>query len=222
MTIEQYKIIFDKHRNFRFSGNPQMPDKSNSIVIFGFRCNREPDFNKGKWNDTLVVFKSFNTTNPSSDAITEWRRVVMACTTDPYQDRYGIAHLRQGCWNSYVIRPHRWQKTTYSSCSHLLPSLMPRYAFCQDADMVEILRTDGRGNKLSEHWGYFGINIHESSGDTSLGCTIPKDRCEWVNKVLIGMMYDVHTKKINVRNKTDITYCLVNYDKLLIEYLSFI
>lgn len=204
-----YFNLFSSHKQVRQSGNPAFPSKPNEGIIFGFRCNIETDSNKGKWNDTLVFIKFLGNA---------YIKTVLECTVDPAVDKYGVAHLRQGVWNSYVVRPHRWQSSNYRSCNPKLPANVTRWAFCQDLNPVEILRTNGNGKVISSHNGYFGINIHESTGDTSLGCTIPRSRCEWVNNIL-PLIYDVYTSKHLLSNFKNLSYCLINYDKLLQEYL---
>jgi hypothetical protein len=208
-TLIEYNHLFNAHKQVRHSGNPVFPSKINEGVIFGFRCNLETDANLGKWNDTLVFIKLLGSA---------YTKIILECTADPAIDKYGVAHLRQGVWNSYVVRPHRWQSTNYRSCNSKLPANVPRWAFCQDLNPVEILRTNGNGKVISNHIGYFGINIHESAGDTSLGCTIPRSRCEWVNKIL-PLIYDVNNSKHLLSNHNNLSYCLINYDKLLQEYI---
>jgi hypothetical protein len=87
---------------------------------------------------------------------------VFACTTDPAhtnENPKGVAHLAEGCWNSYVRGTH---KATW------------RTALVQSAGPVMVYRTDHQGKILCTDRGYFGINVHNAAGfgKPSAGCTV--------------------------------------------------
>ncbi len=201
LKLTDWELIFSQHLkwstdNKRTAGIPQWWSKDGYINVVGVRFNTEKGFNNGKFNDFLML-------SLEGDSVAYFE-----VTTDPKTNKYGIAHLRQGCWNSYVIRPHRWENKYYPGLGTI-----PRWAICQDGNEVEIIRTDGKGNVVETERGYFGINIHEATGDTSLGCTIPKSQQSWLDYAL-PMLYDLKQKKRVPLNWKNITYTLINVSNM--------
>jgi hypothetical protein len=199
----EWKDIFENHlvwsrQNSRVAGNPRWREENLTLNVIGIRCNCEKDFNFGKYNDYLILI--FNKSND------DFTKVVLQVTVDPCRNKDGIAHLRQGMWNSYVIRPHRWAKRNFPRIGKQY-----RWAICQDKDVVEILRTDGKRNIIKSVRGFFGINIHDGGGykDPSLGCTVIKNDDSYVN-LFLPCIYNTYSKEIIPLNKNDITYCLIN------------
>jgi len=206
LRLNEWEAIFQQHlkwsiANKRTAGIPQWWNQDGALNIIGVRFNTETGFNNGKYDDFLML-------DLEGDSV-----AYLEVTTDPKTNKFGIAHLRQGCWNSYTIRPHRWESAYYPGLGTI-----PRWAICQDKDEVEIVRTDGKGNIVEIERGFFGINIHESKGDTSLGCTIPKNQQSWLDLVL-PMLYDLKAKKRVPTNWKNLTYTLINHNQLK-DYLK--
>jgi len=203
LTYDDYKMIFEEHLewakdNDRGRGLPQWWNVGrNGLNIIGVRCNTEVDFNFGKYNDYLVLIFNKDIT-------------ILNVTVDPGRNKNGIAHLRQGMWNSYVIRPHRWAKRSFPGIGEQY-----RWAICQDKHTVQIVRTDGKGKVISNERGMYGINIHDSGGynDSSLGCTVIQSDTSYVD-LYLPLLYDIHTGKEVPVNHEDLTYCLINFSQL--------
>lgn len=207
LTYGQIKTLFAKHllwskENNRIAGKPEWFNQPGTLNIIGIRCNREPDFNFGKYNDFLILI--LNKTNESYD------QVIIPVTVDPNRTKEGIAHLRQGVWNSYLIRPHRWAKRTIPGIGTI-----DRWAICQDKNLVEIVRTNGKGSVIKSVRGNFGINIHDSGGytDSSLGCTVIQSDNHYLN-LFLPKVYDLKAKKKVPVNHDNLTYCLINHSQL--------
>jgi len=201
LKLTDWELIFAKHldwsaKNKRTSGVPQWWTSDGTLNVVGVRFNTETDFNNGKYNDFLML-------SLEGDSVAYFE-----VTTDPKSNKFGIAHLRQGCWNSYTIRPHRWENKYFPKIGTI-----PRWAICQDKDEVEIVRTDGKGNIVETERGFFGINIHESTGDTSLGCTIFKSQQSYLDLAL-PMLYDLKAKRRVPTNWKNLTYTLINHTNM--------
>lgn len=188
MKYSDYKNIFNHFisyakENGRYYGNPKWQDADHTINVVGIRNNDEIDFNVKKYNnDKLFIIQ-----NRPND---KWILHEYNVTVDPSTNKYRIAHLCEGAYESYVVRPHRW-----------IPG---RTALCQDAGEVRIVRTDLRGGPIVYEWGYFGINIHNAGGfrNSSLGCTIyPDEHHQEIKHILLN------AKKY----QKSFTYCLINY-----------
>jgi len=211
LKYSKLQSIFEKHlewskNNKRTIGKPRWRVEDMTLNVIGVRCNSESDFNFGKYNDYLILVL-----NKSSEDFT---KVVMTVTVDPNRNKDGIAHLRQGVWNSYVVRPHRWAYRNFPKNGRQY-----RWAICQDKNEVEIVRTDGNGGIIRSVRGFFGINIHDTGGysDSSLGCTVIKSDSSYEN-LFLPCIYDIKGKEYVPANRNDITYCLINEQQFL-KYL---
>lgn len=213
--IANVHIDWSKDNN-RFTGNPEWQKKKGNISAIGIRFNDERDFNYGKWNDLLVlVYYPKNGGEPIVNYLT--------ATTDPARfyngsgNKIGRAHLRQGSWNSYHVRPHAWKNQTFEGIGRIL-----RWALCQDKDVVEIIRTDRKGNKIADDKfksrDFFGINIHNSPSDSSWGCTVTQHDKDYV-KLMLPLLYDLKNKTKIPTNHDNITYYLIN-QKNLEQYIG--
>lgn len=208
LNYNDIKALFEKHlewskANNRTSGEPKWFDEPNTLNLIGIRCNTEVDFNFGKYNDFLMVI--FNKPGGTFDY------QLLEVTCDPYKKKESIAHLRQGVWDSFVVRPHRWATRFFKA----LNKTIDRWAVCQDQNKVEIVRTNGKGIVIETERGMFGINIHDNGGyaDSSLGCTILKNDSDYLNRYLI-YLYDINKKEKIPVNADNITYCLINHSQL--------
>jgi len=216
LKYSDWKNIFNKHLDYcktknRVSGSPKWHDDEGTLNVIGIRCNDERDFNFGKYNDYLVMIM-----NRPND---EFRMNILKVTVDPgipnQPGEKNRAHLCQGVWNSYVVRPHRWKSRTFPKIG-----FQPRWALCQDKDEVEVVRTDSTGKVVGNERGQFGINIHDTGGfrDSSIGCTVVQDDNDYVDTYL-PYIYDVDANDYVPSNHNDLTYCLINQNKLE-EYLG--
>lgn len=143
-------------------GNPQWNEKEGTINVIAVRNNEELDFNnKVRNNDKLMVFE-----NRPDDC---YRLYEFPCTTDPCAPitlrdytrlKRGRAHLCEGAYDSYHVRPHNWVRG--------------RTALGQDANPVRVARSDNKGNLVKYDAGFFGINVHDAGRfwNSSLGCII--------------------------------------------------
>ena len=205
-TLEQFKWLFAKHFNWsaqndRIAGAPKFPDGPNQLIAFGIRCNDERDSNNGKWNDYLVVILT--------QADGSFIKNIIPVTVDPGRDKYGVAHLQQGVWNSYKIRPHNFAKRTFPRVGYI-----SRWAICNDLDVVGITRTDGKGNVIKRERVQAKTNIHDRIGiDPSLGCTVIEDDDDYVD-LYLPLLYDLQEAHPVPDNWDNLTYCLVNLDTL--------
>ncbi|MAT39251.1 MAG: hypothetical protein CL946_06580 [Ectothiorhodospiraceae bacterium] len=206
MTLERISALspadwydaFTKHlywsqNNNRISGNPAWD--AEGLNVIGIRCNPLEDFfmptrtGKEEWNDALVLIEGT-------------RIEVFACTTDPAVVRVnpiGIAHLNEGCWDSYVRGNHRsaWRK-----------------ALVQRKGPVRVTRTDSRGNVKMHEWGYFGINVHNAMSwrKPSAGCTVIKpDRIMGLKDKAYIRFRDM---LMNAPSRNSRTYALMNRTQL--------
>lgn len=172
------------------SGSPNWDD--NGLNVIGIRNNPLTSFyvkDRDDWNDYLILV--FCGTH------------ILRCTTDPAVvnvNPEGIAHLNEGCWDSYVRGYHRGNT---------------RRALVQSKRSVVVTRTDANGRVLTEQRGFFGINIHNAAGFTrpSAGCTVimPKKK--------LGILHDENYHRFReildmVPSRDSRTYCLMNMDQL--------
>lgn len=201
------KAIAEKHiewakANERFRGEPVWHDEPGTLNIIGVRCNTEADFNFGKYNDYLILVL-----NKEND---EYTSAIINVTVDPATTKNGIAHLRQGAWNSYVVRPHRWARRRFGKFGEI-----NRWACCQDLHTVEIVRTDGKGKIISTERGMYGINIHDNGGyrDSSLGCTVIQSDESYLN-IFLPMIYNLSKSKPEPVNFKNLTYLLINHSQI--------
>jgi len=217
LTYNDLKELFTKHLawsqgNNRVSGNPKWFDDDNTLNVIGIRCNEELDVNNKRYNDYLILIHNKNSSDVSI--------VVLEVTIDPAIDKYGRAHLRQGLWNSYVIRPHAPSGNDERNFPNI--GRQKRWGICQNQNSgeVEVARTDGHGQLLKTERGRFGINIHDSGGyvDSSIGCTVIKSD-ESYESLFLPLIYNIQNNNYVPKNRTDITYCVINQDRLL-EYLK--
>lgn len=143
-------------------GNPKWNDEEGTINVIAIRNNDELDFNnRVRNNDQLMVFE-----NRPNDM---FRVYEFPCTTDPatpitlrdfLSKKRGRAHLCEGAYESYVVRPHNW--------------VLGRTALGQDANPVQVARSDNKGQFVGFDTGFFGINVHDAGRfwNSSLGCII--------------------------------------------------
>jgi hypothetical protein len=174
------KFIEYSKRNFIVYGIPEWHEQTGTINVICIRNNDENSFNDAiRNNDKLVIIE-----NRPNDS---FRLYEYSVTADPSAKKSGIAHVSEGAYNSYVVRPHRW--------------IAGRTALCQDAGEVRIFRTYSIGKLMHYEWGYFGINVHDTGGfwNSSLGCVILADSKQYQNefKPLLLRAKDVH-KKLNL------------------------
>lgn len=208
LTYSEIKTIFEKHllwagANHRMSGEPKWFDAPGTLNVIGIRCNSESDFNFGKYNDYLLLI--FNKEDDN------FERSILVVTVDPNRNKNGIAHLRQGVWNSYVVGVHHFDaKRVFPKIGEQL-----RWALRQDKDEVEIVRTDSKGNVTGSERGYPKTNIHDNGGfaDSSLGCTVIKSDEAYVDNFL-PYLVNVDKGTMACKNHKDLTYCLINYSRL--------
>lgn len=182
----------------RVAGVPQFASGQNELNLIGIRNNDERDFNYGKYNDLLIVF------NPQ-------KIEVFKSTVDPAKMGNRRGHLRNGAWNAYVIRPHKWDMSFYYEP---IKKKRPRWAICQDKEAVQCSRTDAQGNLIQHEWGNWGANIHDpyrQGADTSLMCTVIQNM-EPYCKDYVPMLVDSNGKKIPA-NHRNITYNLNSADR---------
>lgn len=134
-------------------GNPGWLDAEGTINVIVIRENAENSYNDViRNNDHLLIFEN----RPNET----FREYLYQVTADPSTNKYNIAHLCQGAYESYTVRPHRW--------------IAGRTALCQDKGEVKIFRTNSKRGIIDYFWGLFGINIHDTGGfwNSSLGCVI--------------------------------------------------
>jgi hypothetical protein len=184
-------LIIAQNRN-RVIGKPFLHLDDMSVNVMGIRNNQEIAFNDEQYcNDLLIIEQTQNKAHLF---------YVFKVTMDPKAKRSKIAHLLEGVFASYKVRPHRWQPG--------------RTAICQGPNDVLIARTDTDGNIIktySKQKGIFGINIHNAAGyrNSSLGCTVlepdsEKNDWHWKNhfKLLVK----------SISNKELIDYVVINKD----------
>jgi lysozyme len=200
--LAQMHIAWCK-QNGRVSGEPviDLSDPAN-IYPLGFRENLEHEVNNGLWNDWLVVFNA------------EGSQIIRA-TVDPGVNKHMLGHLRQGYYDSYLVRPHNWASRVFPKAGKI-----PRWAICQDRGKVEFLRTDGDGKVIvASTWGNFGCNIHDKIGkDPSLACTVVYSDDDYINQYL-PYLYDVKGKRYPAANYKKMSYGMINHDRMQ-EYIG--
>lgn len=208
LSYSEVKALWAKHllwskENNRISGNPKWFDEPGTVNVIGVRCNTEVDFNFGKYNDYLILIVN--------NADGTYSQLIIDVTVDPAKTKHGIAHLRQGVWNSYELRPHKWTSRYFN----YIQKTIKRWALCQDLNNVEIVRTDGKGKIIETERGKFGINIHDNGGyaDSSLGCTVLEHDKEYFEKYL-AYLYDWKNEKVIMANPHNVSYCLMNFGSL--------
>lgn len=150
-------------------GNPKWNDEVGTINVIAIRNNPQISFNnRTRNNDELYVFEN----RPNE----MFRLYKFPCTTDPASPitladllrlKRGRAHLCEGAYESYVVRPHNWVRG--------------RTALGQDANHVKVIRTDNKGAIEKFDTGYFGINVHDAGRfwNSSLGCIIISYENNW-------------------------------------------
>ena len=207
LSYDDIKAIFGKHldwsvENNRVSGKPRWWDKPNSLNVISIRCNTETDFNFGKYNDLALII--YNTPDGS------YIREVIEVTVDPCRNKDGIAHLRQGMWNSYIIGVHGISGPTGGEESFPGIGKQKRWCLRQNGE-VEIVRTNGKGVIIKTERGNFYIDFHDSAGykDSSLACTIVHLIKDYLSQ-FFPYLFDIKTGNRVPENKDDITYCLIN------------
>lgn len=153
-------------------GVPKWNDAPGTINVISIRNNDELDFNSNKRNnDILYVIEN----RPNDKFIL----YTFPCTTDPANPitirdylrlKRGRAHLCEGAYDSYVVRPHNW--------------IRGRTALGQDANPVRVARSDNKGNFEKYDAGFFGINVHDAGNfwNSSLGCIIIAYENNWQYK----------------------------------------
>ncbi len=194
-TVDTWRDLFSKHldwakQNKRVSGAPKWDEGGlNAIGVRMNPINRFYVKDKEAWNDYLVL-------------ILDETRTLFNCTVDPavvHENPKGIAHLLEGCWDSYVRGFHKSKN---------------RRALVQRTNPVRVVRTDGKGKILMEDWGYFGINIHNASGvlRPSAGCTVIQPKGGFmIEDENYRRMRDI----INAApDRPSRTYCLMNHTQL--------
>lgn len=159
-----------------YFGNPRFLEDEGTINEITIRNNDENSFNyKSLWyNDDSYIIVN----RPEDSYALHHFKV----TADPCSPIHKIAHLCEGAYESFVVRPHRW---------------MPgRTALCQDAGEVRIFRTDSDSKILFWQWGYFGINYHNQGGflNSSRACTIHLDINHPEIKYILENSKPVHKK----------------------------
>lgn len=189
-------------QNKRVSGSPKWWDEPLGLNVMGVRDNSENDVNNGKYNDWLCL-----TLNKDNGAYT---KVILKVTVDPAHLKNGVAHLRQGCYEAYRIRPHNYESWDFPEIG-----VEKRWAICNDTNPVCLLRTNGSGQIISSEWKIAKINIHDKKNyyDPSAGCTVIELILSYV-RLYMPLLYDRVSKKIVPVNFKNITYCLVNHVNL--------
>jgi len=176
----------------RVIGKPRLRLDEMSVNVMGIRNNQEIAFNDDQYcNDLLVIEQTQGISHLF---------YVFKVTMDPKAKRNKIAHLLEGVYASYKVRPHRWQPG--------------RTAICQGPNDVLVGRTDITGKIIKTYKkqkGIFGINIHDAAGyrNSSLGCTVlepdsKENDWHWKN----------HFKSLvkSISNKDLIDYVVINKD----------
>ncbi len=193
ISANDWRAFFHKHlewarTNNRIAGKPHWD--TYGLNVIGIRMNPIEDFYvKGGWNDFLILVQGANVT-------------VFPCTIDPARVKVnprGVAHLNEGCWDSYVRGYHR--AATYGR---------KRRALVQTKNPVRITRTDYESNVLLHEWGFFGINIHNAAGlrRPSAGCTVIKPLRGFM---LRDRAYRRFAAELNAApDVPSRTYCLMN------------
>lgn len=179
----------------RVIGSPYLRLDDMSVNVMGIRNNQEIAFNDEEYcNDLLVIEQTQGTAHIF---------YVFDVTMDPKSKKNKIAHLLEGLYSSYRVRPHRWQPG--------------RTAICQGPNDVFVARTDSTGKVLKTYVkqkGIFGINIHDAAGyrNSSLGCTVLEPDSD-KNK----HHYKEHFKPLveSISNKDLIDYAVINKDVAL-------
>lgn len=165
MTASDWQRAFTQHlwwaqHNKRFSGNPNW--NTEGLNVLGIRMNSINSFyvrGREDWNDFLILVDYTGSTNADRHV---GAVCILPCTVDPAVvnvNPKGIAHLSEGCWDSYIRGKHKGRK-----------------ALIQRTNPVRVTRTDNTGKVLMHEWGYFGINIHNAQAwnRPSAGCTVIK------------------------------------------------
>ena len=171
------KFIDYSKRKSVIYGIPLWNEETGTINVICIRNNDENSFNdQMRNNDKLVIIE-----NRPNDS---YRLYEYEVTSDPSTKKPGIAHLCEGAYNSYVVRPHRW--------------IAGRTALCQDAGEVRVFRTNSAGKLMYYEWGWFGINVHDTGGfwNSSLGCVILADSNQYQQeyKPLLLRAKEMHKK----------------------------
>ena len=188
-----------KKENLPLYGNPQWYDQEGTINVIAIRKNDELDFNNRKRNnDILMVFE-----NRPEDS---FRYYEFPCTTDPCAPitlrdfarlKKGRAHLCEGAYNSYTVRPHNWVRG--------------RTALGQDINPVRVARSDNNGKFIKYDAGFFGINVHDAGRfwNSSLGCIIISYENEWQYKAEFKPLLE-RAKPIHKKLGINFTLFLIN------------
>ncbi len=169
-------IEISKTETKNYFGNPRFLEDQGTINVVTIRNNAENSFNSSSlwYNDDSYIIEN----RPNDSYLLHHYKV----TADPCAPKNKIAHLCEGAYESYVVRPHRW--------------MLGRTALCQDAGEVRIFRTAISGEILFWEWGFFGINYHNQGGysNSSLACTIYPDAHHSEIKYTLTNSKPVHKK----------------------------
>lgn len=188
-----YQYLEEARLNERVIGSPKFREERDNLNPICIRMNKEISFNIGEYfyNDILIVYKSIG-------AFAIGELYIYKVTADPKGKKDNIAHLLEGVYDSYVIRNHAWTPG--------------RIAFGQDRNEVMVGRTDVDGNlkRLEPYFGFFGINVHDSSKyqNSSLGCTVLQPDKE-ENNFHFEKSYKPLLK--SATNKNEVSYLITNY-----------
>lgn len=184
----RYKLIC--RDRYRMIGIPKLQLDDMSVNLMGIRNNEEIAFNDDEYCNDLLIIEQ---TQKGSHLF-----YVFKVTMDPKSKKHKIAHLLEGFYASYRVRPHRWQPG--------------RTAICQGPNDVFVARTRTDGTIIdtySKHRGIFGINIHNAAGykNSSLGCTVLEPDSEENN-----WHWRDHFKPLvkSISNKKLISYAVIN------------
>lgn len=205
-SVEEIYAVMELHKgwsleNDRFAGTPMVFTEPKTANCLGIRENSENDFNNKKYNDWFVLLVNLE------DGSTQ--KIIFECTVDPAYAKDGIAHLQQGFWDSYVIRPHHWEEFDYP-----VIGVQKRWAICNDRNFVGITRTDGKGNVTLTEKKQAKINIHcrKFYIDPSLGCTVIELLLRYATE-FIPAIYDIENDKHKLVNHDLMQYCLINHTR---------
>lgn len=209
LSLDQLVKAANRHIDWargegRFRGNPRISLSPGWLNEIGVRNNDETAFNYGEFDDYLILFNS--------------KKIeVFRVTVDPARMGNMRGHLRNGAWNSYHIRHHKWMSMKFDYWDG---KVRKRWAICQDKDKVEVARTDGHGKLIKYESGFFGINQHDPKRtglDTSIACTVVQ-KMETYCRDFVPMLVtdaDLNGKPVQFvpTNPKDITYNLNSADR---------
>lgn len=184
-------------------GNPRFLEDEGTINVIAIRNNGELSFNSVKRNNDILYVVE----NRPNDHFRDYQFEV---TTDPaapitlrdyLNQGKGRAHLCEGAYESYVVRPHQWTPG--------------RTALGQDGNEVVVARSDNNGVFKNYDRGFFGINVHDPGKfwNSSLGCIIISfETRERYTKEFKPTL--LRAKQVHAKLKLKFSVFLINYQTL--------